>query len=329
MSNNQNVNPISKIIENSKYKIYDIYLNGDINNFKIEIKHNNINIYDDILNNLSYDINNDKIIIENLLSSLIFKYDKNFHDYINIKYDNSILYIFLLPILTSKNEYIIKIGYTDNLYNRKNELMIEFNIDNIYLIYCCDIKNEYREKKIHKIIKKYTKYYYPVIKNNKYSKKEKIITKNKSDNKIILLNNIIIDELSNLHNDENNEKLKEINNKKSYSNETYIFSYNIIKFVLNILYQMKKLDDIYLIQLDIEKKKLDNDRIYAINEKINLINNSKKLDNNKIYAENKRINLINNSKKLDNDNIYAINERIIIIFMIFIMFMYLINKYYR
>ena len=134
VSNNHNVSPISKIVENSKDKIYDVIFNNNINKFKIEIKFNDVIINEDELINLSYNKNNDKIIIDNLLSSLIFKYDNKFHNYINIKYDNSILYIFLLPILTLNNEYIIKIGYTNDLNKRKKELLNEFNIDNIYLI---------------------------------------------------------------------------------------------------------------------------------------------------------------------------------------------------
>ena len=327
VSNNNNVSPISKIVENSKDKIYDVILNNNINKFKIEIKFNDFILNEDDLINLSYNKNNDKIIIDNLLSSLIFKYDNNFHKYINIKYDNSVLYIFLLPILTSNNEYIIKIGYTDNLHKRKKELLREFNIDNIYLIYCCDIKNEYRERKIHKIIKKYTKYYYPVIKNKKYNKKNKII----------------INELSNLYNDENNEKIKNINKISINSDETYIFSYNILNFVLNILYQMNRLDDNYLIELNIENKKLDidgkkldidiinaqNNTIKLNNDKINAQNNGIKLNNDKINAETNKINAQNNTIKLNIDIINAENERIIIISLILVIIIYLFSKVFK
>ena len=323
VSNNNNVSPISKVVENSKDKNYDVILNNNINKFKIEIKFNDFILNEDVLINLSYNKNNDKIIIDNLLSSLIFKYDNNFHKYINIKYDNSVLYIFLLPLLTSNNEYIIKIGYTDNLHKRKKELLREFNIDNIYLIYCCDIKNEYRERKIHKIIKKYTKYYYPVIKNKKYNKKNKIIIKNENKNnnndndndKNNDIYKIIINELSNLYNDENNEKIKNINKISINSDETYIFSYNILNFVLNILYQMNRLDDNYLIELNIENKKLDN--------------NSKKLDIDIINAQNNGIKLNNDKINAETNKINAENERIIVISLILVIIIYLFSKVFK
>jgi hypothetical protein len=118
----------------------------------------------------------DLIVINEIFSSFIKRYEKlktTFYTFNKI--ENSVVYVFLMPYLTSKNEYIFKVGYASNLLIRSNNLLKEHNIDNIYLLYVENVKNESYEHKLHSELKsKFSEYYYPV---NKYEKK--IETNNK------------------------------------------------------------------------------------------------------------------------------------------------------
>lgn len=75
----------------------------------------------------------------------------------------SYIYIYLLPFLTSTDDYIIKIGYTGNLTERN--LYKEFGLesDEIYLLCGFKITNENIEKHIHTFLRKqYNDCRYPI-----------------------------------------------------------------------------------------------------------------------------------------------------------------------
>ena len=157
---------LSTIVKNSSNNKYVI----TFDNNNIVIKENDKILCHQELELLNYD--KDHNIISDILSSLIYKFNNCYLGNIykdKTQIENTILYVFLLPIVNKKNEFIIKVGYAKDLLVRKEQLKKEFNIDEIYLIYCCQIKNEAIELELHKRLKKYNnvKSYYI----NKYSKK--------------------------------------------------------------------------------------------------------------------------------------------------------------
>jgi len=164
---------LKNVLNNNK-KLFTIIIDDG------EIQINNTNnevLHQDIYNTLTYEKKEDCIFISKLLMSLIYKYNNIYTDeYYLDKYENgnSVLYVFLLPMLSEENKYIIKVGYTTNLCKRESELKKEFNIDdteNIYLIYIEHIKNESCEHKLHSILKKNKNItFYPI---DKYKKNEK------------------------------------------------------------------------------------------------------------------------------------------------------------
>jgi hypothetical protein len=267
INNEYVINLIDEIILKSKYKIYNI----DLNKKNIFLDDNNEQI--DNFNNLCYlkDLN----IIKNLLASLIFYFRGSLLNYITSKdnIEKSILYIFLLPIMTINNEFIIKVGYSKDLLKRKTQLENEFNIDNVYLIYVREIKNEAIEQNLHEDLRK-SEYYYPIKKhiNDKSKKNEK---------------NIICI-------------------------ETYIFNYNLIIKIINKLNNIEMNDNykkqVKLLELEQgpEKMKLD---IEKMKLQVTLSNNEKDitLSNNE-----KDITLSNNEKNitLSNNEVIISNNKI-------------------
>ena len=106
---------------------------------------------------LDYLAQNDKSLIKNIFNSMYQNminspsshlYKKSFET------DCEIIYVYLLPFLSSNDEYIIKIGYTSNLKNRN--LHKEFGLKNendIYLILGLNITSEKKEQILHNNLK--------------------------------------------------------------------------------------------------------------------------------------------------------------------------------
>jgi hypothetical protein len=106
-----------------------------------------------------------------ILASFINEYYTNF----STKYTRlineiakPILYVFLLPIVSDKDSYIIKVGYTIDLIKRYSELKKEFGIEELKLIYCHLIDGEHTELNIHKNLEKtFNSSVYRMIKKKK------------------------------------------------------------------------------------------------------------------------------------------------------------------
>ncbi len=162
---------------NTEIKKYSITF-GDTKNNLICIKSLNGKILNnDDLDELKYKYKKDCIKMSMILSSLVFKYNNiclSFFKKDKMQIENCILYVFLMPYLSSDGEFVIKPGYTKDLDERKVELLKEHNIDNIYLIYAKEIKCQPLEQELHKRLKKeFQELYYPVY---KYNKKNEIST---------------------------------------------------------------------------------------------------------------------------------------------------------
>ena len=112
------------------------------------------------------------------MSSLIYKFNNCYSGNLyknDDQIENTILYVFLLPIVSKNNEFIIKIGYAKDLLERQKQLKKEFNIDEIYLIYAHQIKNEAIELELHTRLKKYNNIKsYNINKYTKKNEKEKV-----------------------------------------------------------------------------------------------------------------------------------------------------------
>jgi len=144
----------------TKYK--DNYYKVCIQNDKIEMIDTNNNNIINLFTNLSYKDKAEYNKIQQLLASFYHSLNKSNKDIIYKKkedIENSVVYIFLMPFLTIKKEFIIKIGYTTNLEKRTHDLKREFNISELYLLLAMPIKNEAYEKKIHSILKNNFDYY--------------------------------------------------------------------------------------------------------------------------------------------------------------------------
>ncbi len=163
---------LSKIVKNSNDNKYIIILNGN----NIIIKENDIILSHQELELLNYD--RDHNIISDILSSLIYKFNNCYLGNIyknETQIENTILYVFLLPIVSKKNEFIIKIGYSKDLIVREEQLKKEFNVDEIYLIYSKEIKNEAIELELHTRLKSYNNVKsFNINKHSKKNEKEKI-----------------------------------------------------------------------------------------------------------------------------------------------------------
>ena len=162
-------NMVNKVFKKYNTKMYTIII--DDGNIIINDESDNL-MHHDTYNTLTYERKKDCIMMSNILISLIYKY-KNIYTgefYTNDIDGNSVLYVFLLPILSKDNKYIIKVGYTTKLQQRYTQLKKEHGVDEIYLIYVEHIKNESIEKKLHTILKKTNNIlYYPT---EKYKKSE-------------------------------------------------------------------------------------------------------------------------------------------------------------
>ena len=80
--------------------------------------------------------------------------------------ENSVLYVFLLPVLHTK-KYIIKIGYSKDSDQRHTQWSKTFEIEkeNMFLLFAIQVKNESYEKAIHTYIKtQFSQLYIPTEK---------------------------------------------------------------------------------------------------------------------------------------------------------------------
>ena len=124
------------------------YIIGDIqtNLYYYTIKDESILIFDKS-NKVVSDVDN---ILPNVkhenISKIICPFIKKYHFGFDIKFacldneiGNPILYVFLMPFVSTDNYYIIKVGYTKDIIQRHNDLKKEFNVDEIYLIYAKQI----------------------------------------------------------------------------------------------------------------------------------------------------------------------------------------------
>ena len=150
-----------KTVAESKPSL-DLIFNNINNNtfFNIDIIDDTIKIYDNnnILSNENIKLykNNDKNIAK-IIASFIKKYHYEF----DVKFaclikevGNPVLYIFLLPVVSTDGYYLIKVGFTKNINNRYSELKNEFNFDKIYLLYIFQINGEHIEINLHNELKK-------------------------------------------------------------------------------------------------------------------------------------------------------------------------------
>ena len=179
--NNANSNNVKT---DDKLKCFDVIQNETIDKHFINLfngtipKYSIIFVNDNIVTTnlkqnftlLKYSNNEDKQKIDDLLFSIYYSFLNSTHSNI-YKMPNeiecSVLYIFLLPLLTTSNEYIIKPGYSSDLAKRKSDLMKEFNINEIYLFYAMQLKCEIIENKMHSILKTFENVkYYPIKKKN-------------------------------------------------------------------------------------------------------------------------------------------------------------------
>jgi hypothetical protein len=253
---------INKLIKLSIKNIYIIII--EKNTITIKNKDNNI-FNNQELELLNYSNPKNKKMLFNILLSLIYKYKNSYLENMYKDADdieNSVLYVYLLPILSSNNEFIIKVGYTSNLHKRYSELKKTFNVSEIYLIYVCLIKNEAFEKEIHSILKKQSNIrYYPIEKAS--SKK---------------------------------------NEKKNKCVETYIFTYSTLYTIIQEVYKMTSKYDMAILDKQImlttiEKEKLDKQIMLATiekeksdNERAIIISNNE-IEKLKILLELKKIDL--------------------------------------
>jgi hypothetical protein len=212
---NTNIN-IPKSTQDSKI-FYDlISTNIDTNSYEIIFENDELKLLHNQNELTLNDLTNNESLI---LSLFINKYHNNFSSkYAKLtgEISNSVLYVFLLPFVSEKNNYIIKVGYTTNLIKRHSELKKEFGVKELKLIYCYKIDGEHTELNIHKNLKQ-------TFNSNIYRMKK-------------------------------NTKIE----NSPISEETYIFSWLLLKNIYNILYRdyiMK--DKIILITKETELKKLE------------------------------------------------------------------------
>lgn len=134
-----------------------IFLNKVLEKIGIDIY--NISINDEEI--IFLDDDNKKLSINPVLedSKFIASLIKMYHNDFDIKYaciekeiGNPILYIFLLPFVSEKGCYLIKLGYTKDIIQRYKDLKKEFGITEIYLMYACKIGGEHIEINIHNVL---------------------------------------------------------------------------------------------------------------------------------------------------------------------------------
>jgi len=81
----------------------------------------------------------------------------------DINNKHNYLYIFITNIKSPKqNTFIVKIGYSTNMLERKIQLKNTLHCD-VYLLLCTIINGEYEEKQLHKFLQTtYPQFYYPI-----------------------------------------------------------------------------------------------------------------------------------------------------------------------
>jgi hypothetical protein len=141
------------IVENflTKTNVFDVCIDDD------EVKFTSCG---EIIPNdkiLKYKPNESHEEIGKIIASLISKYHYGFESKyacLDKETGNPILYVFLLPVISDDNHYLIKVGYAKNLLKRYSELKREFGINTLYLVYACKIDGEHIELNLHKELKK-------------------------------------------------------------------------------------------------------------------------------------------------------------------------------
>jgi hypothetical protein len=147
-------------------KVIDKINKNNIYNFRI-----NDNEIEFLENNKKIDI----IISDKDDDKIIASFIKFFHNEFNAKFarlnvqtGNPVIYIFLLPFITDKNKYLIKVGYTMDIIERYKQLKNEFIVNEIYLLYIVQIRSEDIELNLHKELKKlFSTQIYKMKKNKK------------------------------------------------------------------------------------------------------------------------------------------------------------------
>ena len=112
-------------------------------------------------------INKESLILASFINEYYTNFSSKYTRLIN-EIAKPILYVFLLPIVSDKDIYIIKVGYTIDLIKRYSELKKEFGIEELKLIYCHLIDGEHTELNIHKNLEKtFNSSVYRMIKKKK------------------------------------------------------------------------------------------------------------------------------------------------------------------
>ena len=295
---------ISELIQTPKTciestKFIDFVTNKINNLYYFTIKDENITIYNktnEIISNI--DIISSNIDHENV-SKIIAPFIKKYHYNFSIKFacleneiGNPILYVFLMPFVSSDNYYIIKVGYTKNIIQRYGELKKEFDVNKIYLIYAKRINGEHIELNIHKNLKNtFSTNIYKMKKNKKIENSS--ISEETYKYTWILFKNIlnityrtyIMNNKITLLNKENENKMLDIK-LKELENENKMLDIKLKELELE---NEKKLLDIKLKELENEKIKMGFE-----NEKKLLDIKLKELENEKI-----KMGFENENKKME------------------------------
>jgi len=157
--------------------------NISITTLKTESIHN----IKDLLINCS---NSQEIVPFYINGKQTLEYIKNCMQSVSYDINNkhNYLYIFITNIKSPKqNTYIVKIGYSTNMLERKIQLKNTLHCD-VYLLLCTIINGEYEEKQLHKFLQNtYPQFYYPIKnKSNKILSTETYLFAPQIMNQIII-----------------------------------------------------------------------------------------------------------------------------------------------
>ena len=193
---------------------------------------------------LDYGLNSDiqniteKIDDVEMIKSFIY-YMKNIPNNEYCKYknqiENSIVYVFLLPLIVD-NKYSIKLGYTKNIFNRHDNLLDTFNIEEMILLFTYKIKCEAYEETIHDYNKKTIPHLHFLTEKCSGNKKSK----------------------KNINKDISNNYISEKIDFKTYCKETYLFDIKIFTTIMDIIKNqlISSTNEGKLIDLKIVKEKI-------------------------------------------------------------------------
>ena len=165
---------ISQLLNNNTKPQYII----SYQDYNLEITKDTKKVNFTELTSLNYSDNADMLVIKEIIYSLYYctLNSSNSHLYKkSIEPDKQILYIYLLPFMSSNNKYLMKAGYSSDLTDRK--LYGEFGLkqSDIYLLVGIEISSHKKEIILHSELKKLPNVeYYPIVKKDEKDEKDKI-----------------------------------------------------------------------------------------------------------------------------------------------------------